>query len=1249
MPAQRSNKKWIKPILGVGAGLLLISSMLIWMGGSQTMLRWLADQTAARSGGELSLTEVSGSLYGPLKIQTLRYENSTIRITAENIELDWKPWQLLAQRKIELGLFRVGVIDIRMGKPSTDPLPLPDTLRLPIQLVIPDGDIARVTIGEGDQQLRFSGLRLSLVPTADHHRLALSGFSPQWGNANTDISLAQDKPFALSAQGKLAGDGTKNIALRLDAQGYLDRITVNVDGGIESAKFTGKILAQPLETNIIRALDILANSINPAQWVDEWPAANIDLNLQAQSDPAGILSGSLQLSNGMSGTLDKQRLPLTELTARLSGTLKNIQLSDLLLKLHEGGQLKGSAQVATTDTHAHLVATGLNLQGLHSKLAKTGMQGKLDLGWDGRNGTLLADTSQSGYQIHLDARQTDDRIMLKNALVQAGRGELFLTGDISLSGAGDFQLTGALRRFDPSFFGEFPAARINASMEASGNLFGQRNITGALNIADSHLAGRALTGSAKLTLRGERLSNVDIFLKLAENRLWASGNFGAVGDRLSLKLNAPNLDHLGADITGKAYAEGIIEGAYNDPSGAFKTTFSGLRWMTYRVAEGHLSAQLSKGIDGPVNVTASISDFQSNGLSLSQGSVNLAGTRGSHHATFKAKGKQIDLHGVLAGGWSAAKGWTGRLEKFENTGSYPIELLDPALLAVGAARISVQDARLRFLQGSLTVNEAIYRNGDLATRGSFSGIPASNIQHLLSSSLPMDLSLTLGGNWDLRMGQKLDGTMDIQRESGDIVVLSEPNLPLGLSKLALQLTARHNLVNLHVDVQGAHLGSLSAQGGTTVSRRNAAWGIDGTAPVRGEAEISVKSLAWLAPLISPSLVTDGSLNMQFNVKGTAHFHEFEGTFTGSGLRLELPDQGVYLKDGLLRGDLSGNKLQVRELSLNSGAGRLTATGEAYLQKGLPQATLALVADKAELISRPDRTLTVSGTTTASVEAAHLRIKGKLLVDRGMIELPKADLPTLSDDVVIIGKEEDAKQKAMRMRPDVDMELDLGKQFFLKGRGLDAQLAGAIRIRSNDTGLPLANGSIHVAKGNYFAYGQRLVIDRGILNFSGPMDNPGLNIVAMRKQQAVEAGVSITGTALAPQVKLVSNPPVPDSEKISWLVLGHGLEGSSKSELGLMSAAASTLLAAGASVTLQSQIAHAAGLDEFGLSGAGSLASTAITMGKRLSSRVYLSYEQSVVGASNLVKVDYMLSKRWSVRTQSGADNAVDLFYTLSFD
>ena len=94
------------------------------------------------------------------------------------------------------------------------------------------------------------------------------------------------------------------------------------------------------------------------------------------------------------------------------------------------------------------------------------------------------------------------------------------------------------------------------------------------------------------------------------------------------------------------------------------------------------------------------------------------------------------------------------------------------------------------------------------------------------------------------------------------------------------------------------------------------------------------------------------------------------------------------------------------------------------------------------------------------------------------------------------------------------------------------------------------------------FGQRLDIDRGQLIFDGPADNPALDVVALRKNIAVEAGVEVTGTVRVPRVRLVSNPPVPDGEKLSWLMTGQGLDRASRADLAALGAASASLLGKG---------------------------------------------------------------------------------------
>jgi translocation and assembly module TamB len=132
----------------------------------------------------------------------------------------------------------------------------------------------------------------------------------------------------------------------------------------------------------------------------------------------------------------------------------------------------------------------------------------------------------------------------------------------------------------------------------------------------------------------------------------------------------------------------------------------------------------------------------------------------------------------------------------------------------------------------------------------------------------------------------------------------------------------------------------------------------------------------------------------------------------------------------------------------------------------------------------------------------------------------------------------AKPSAPARLLSVNLEADLGRNFHFRGAGVESRLVGAVKFAPRGAGLPRATGSIRTRDGRFDAYGQKLDIERGILNFQGLIDNPGLNIRAVRRNLPVEAGVEVTGTARRPIVRLVSDPDVPDAEKLSWLVLGQ---------------------------------------------------------------------------------------------------------------
>jgi translocation and assembly module TamB len=284
-----------------------------------------------------------------------------------------------------------------------------------------------------------------------------------------------------------------------------------------------------------------------------------------------------------------------------------------------------------------------------------------------------------------------------------------------------------------------------------------------------------------------------------------------------------------------------------------------------------------------------------------------------------------------------------------------------------------------------------------------------------------------------------------------------------------------------------------------------------------------------------------------------------------------------------------------------------------------------------------------------------------------------------DGKKVVSKAVDATAAATAADPSAqpftiaaDLQLDLGQKIKVIGTGVDARLQGTLNLRGTLPESPRVLGTVMIASGTYVAYGQRLQIDRGRLTFSGPFDNPSLDIVALRKNQPVEAGVSITGSALNPRLKLVSIPDVPDSEKLSWLVLGTGIENNrDNAQNAALSAAAATLLGEGG--TVSASVARTLGLDVLSIRAAPTAGATSapvtssgfnssivnpnasaaqqnvVTLGKRLSSRLYVTYEQGLRGVWNLLRIQYDISNRLSLRAQTGSESAVDLLLFYPFD
>ncbi len=1234
--------------LGLLALLPILAAATVWLAGSETALRFLARQAASLSGGKLVAAGIHGTLYGPLRIERLHLENEEKRFELTDLRLDWSPRELW-RHHLNIGQFDLRELRVSELKPSTEPPTLPDSLRLPLSLSLPSARIGRVVIQTAAREWRLDDIEFGLDKPKDTYRLALRTLTSPWGRVQGQADLAESAPYSLAGEGRFqhaSGDLTAR------ASGQLERIQLTVRAALAGGQGEADLLLTPFAARPLQTARIEAARIDPAAWDKTLPRANLSLQAALRGQADGVFSGDLTLRNALPGTWDTNRLPLKALTARVEGNLDGVDLRDLALDLDRAGRFTGAGSVKPSGARLDLHTDRFDPRGLHGRLHSLPLAGDIQLRGDPERQRLRADLGYQRYRLRLDGELHAGVLRIEEVRLSSGGGSLGLFGTLSLGAGHPFDVAGALEGFDPAAYGAYPKARINASFNAAGQLAPAAAARLIFAIADSHFRQLPLSGQGRVRVAEKRLWDSDATLRLGDNQLALSGAFGGPGDRVSLQLKARQLAVVHAALSGSIEASGSLSGSLAAPSGQLDLVAENLGWGEhYRLGSLRAKARVEQGLEGTVALDADLARLRTPGFELARARIAAEGTRARHTLRLTVVNPVVDLEADLTGSLRDSAGkpdWSGRVERLVNRGRVPLTLLAPARLRIAEDLLRLEAAEFTALGARFKLREASYLAGEWSANGVFSGLAANALKPWVKWPEEVGGNLVFGGEGRLAAGETVNGEFDLTREQGDLTLAKTA---LGLKQLRLRAAVADRQLRASLEAHGSTLGHLRASAETRLSRRDGAWGVAGDAPLQASADLDLQTLAWAAPLLDRRGISklDGHLAAKLEASGNLAAPRVTGTLGGEGFTLVLPDLGMDFRDGRFQAELRQDTLDLKQLSLRAGDGSLSGQGRLALRDNRPDLRLELRADKLKVISRPDRLLILSGNGNVALEANKLRLDARLKADRGQFELAADDAPSLSEDVVVLGREAPARSQGLPWDVAMNLDLDLGDRFFLRARGLDAQLGGNLRLVGRQGSPPRALGSIRVVKGAYAAYGQRLDIERGILNFQGPLDNPGLNIAAMRRGLAVEAGVSITGTAQAPVVRLISTPSLPDSEKLSWLVLGHGINEAGGQEFDLMQLAAGALLGAGESVTLQQRIAHAAGLEEVSLKGAGSLESTVLTLGKRLSSRAYLSYEQGLAGSEALVKINYTLTRRVSLRAQAGTNSALDLFYTFSFD
>ncbi|MEO8991419.1 MAG: translocation/assembly module TamB domain-containing protein, partial [Nitrosospira sp.] len=1140
--------RWQWTALVLAVLIMLVSGVGVWLSTSTSGLKALATAVSHISGDDLSFEGLDGALSGSMSAQTIRFVSDNLLVIARDVRLDWQPGELRSGH-VTITALSAKEVEI-VSPPSSQPKSLPANLELPFSLSLHKLDIGTLLVmneESGRPVFVASELTAGLESNGRRHRLSGLRTNLEFGRLFASGQLDGTRPFDLHAEAELAELVNSDFPVletsgsRISAivKGNLERLDMTATGSGAGLTGQGEAQLQPYGPVFITGLSLSVSGLDPHVFSADAPTASLTVQANLREVVSGQLEGSVSVENSAPKPLDQGGLPVLQARAQPILSAELLQLNDLTLVAAGGGTISGSIawRLKEATGSADLIISRIDTARLDTRLRPASLNGEVKLSGDSQNQNAILALQDRTLRLDAHVVREGDAVTLEKMRLSRGRSQLAGQGKLQLSAPRAFSFKGSLKNFDVSAFAQAPQTSLNAAVDLAGELEPEAaggtatGPAGTINfkMGNSYVAKQPVSGHGRVEVAGFNRAKGEVEVRLGSNHLTARGGYGRKGDRLQFELAAPALVQIGHGFSGSLVAKAVLESSSADfsergfqwPDMTFNAkgnnlAFPGEHYLGSAAADGNLQGDT-------VALTITAADYATKSKTTLQNlKLEVEGTRSRHEVRIAARLNDDRSLTLRAGGelnkavqqWENAQ-WRGALHELSGTGGFSFRLAGMAPLGISARNISFGAAKFIVAGGIAQINRIEWTPQKWSSKGYFSGIGLRPGADAVKSGSTDNEALRLGGEWDITSGMRLVGRLSIARESGDWILPGDSPLPLGLQTLELAAKAVDGRLTGEFRAGGKRLGKASASISMPVTRSAESamnWTILPDAVLTGNLLVDMDDISWAGPAFNDNIRTGGRLALRADIIGTFSSPRLEGQIHGDDLALALLEQGVRLEQGKLAANFDQESLHLdvlhftaphvpppndrllANLKLAKGPGSLRASGVMDL-KG-QHGNLEIVADLVPLAQRPDRWIIASGNGRASLENNMLYLKGSLVANVGLIAQPAAGSPHLPDDVIVTGgAASDHQPDRKGLRVDMEANLDLGNQFFIRASGLEGRLGGQLSLRGEPGHRVQAIGTIAARDTSFEAYGQRLAVERGIVDFKGPIDDPALNVLA----------------------------------------------------------------------------------------------------------------------------------------------------------
>lgn len=722
------------------------------------------------------------------------------------------------------------------------------------------------------------------------------------------------------------------------------------------------------------------------------------------------------------------------------------------------------------------------------------------------------------------------------------------------------------------------------------------------------------------------------------------------------KIDAPDFGLVDPNLLGSVKGTLAVTGTTRLPVINADLTARNIDYFGTTLKRGHLTGRMRSRDVVSGRLTLQLTDFKTQGVDIRKATIELRGNELRHNLTVHTEGTPISVDAKISGIYERMLGnWAGALAELKVKTAYgPVTLEKPMRLAYvpDLNRANVSKACLAHTHARLCLENDL--KIDLTNRS--------------------DLRILIGlPKFDLAfIKQYFPGRFVAD---GIIKANADVTLPAGLSELPrgrVTVRAQDISTKYRMDLSDLRVGFNSVQ----LSFANTKDSIEGNWKIDIKDNGDIEGSLRMSDLFNTRTVdgtlkfvaVDATLVNSFLSPGESAEGQWFGNLRFAGT---LEEPLIYGRTGLFNAKLDSTKLPFEmlpsdiKLTFNGNSSTLeghlkTPQGEVALNGSADWRTIgegkAIVTTKGSNLRvtlPPDIEFDLTTDVTCEASSDLIKLDGAISIPWAKVSVSKlpASAVDVSDDVVRLDRPRAKKKAAGKPIPiESNLRIHIGDDVRVEAMGLKARLTGNLNVIQDNGTLGLT-GQISVPSGSFKAYGQDLLVRRGEFHFVGAVANPLLDLEAIRNPDRtaddVIAGIRVTGSVDSPQVAVFTDPVKSETEALSYLIRGEGLDPSGDSDNTMITSALINLGLSQGSHVFES-LGDAVGISGLGFETEGVGDSSQLVVSGYVLPGLKVKYGVGIFDSLATLTLRYRVIPRLYVEAVSGVDQALDLLYSFEF-